>query len=220
MRMINKLLVMSIHEFVCYIIRLVITSIVVDLSEVLLTGIWGIDKALSKKLGIEQVAVANAVYGSNLDTLLRGEITELSYWHEILRQTQWGITPNELMGYARNNFTEIEGTRGLIRRLHTNYNLGLLSNHAKEWIAFCSSKFGYEKLFNECMYSYEIGICKPDLGIYEAMLTKLGVPASSCLFIDDNPENVSTAENIGFTGIQFSNAGQLEKDLYKLRLLD
>ena len=45
-------------------------------------------------------------------------------------------------------------------------------------------------LFDHLILSYEVGCMKPDARFYQAAVAAAGVPAESCVFIDDLPENV------------------------------
>lgn len=47
------------------------------------------------------------------------------------------------------------------------------------------------------------GILKPDPRAYALCLERLGLPASACVFVDDQPNNVAGATNAGMQGIQF-----------------
>jgi putative hydrolase of the HAD superfamily len=53
-------------------------------------------------------------------------------------------------------------------------------------------------------YSCDLRITKPSREIYEHCLTKLGIPPSETLFLDDRPENIRAAEALGMHGIVFT----------------
>ena len=55
---------------------------------------------------------------------------------------------------------------------------------------------------------------KPDPVIYETFLSKYGLKADECLFIDDRNENVSGAKIVGFNGFCFK--GDFEKIIEQL----
>ena len=61
--------------------------------------------------------------------------------------------------------------------------------------------------------SYEIGIMKPAREYFEKTLDVLEVKAEECVFIDDNPNNVSAAEELGIAGITFTDLDQLKSAL-------
>jgi putative hydrolase of the HAD superfamily len=74
---------------------------------------------------------------------------------------------------------------------------GLLSN---------SWGFGYPRdlfgdLFDAVVISAEVGMRKPEPGIFRHAAQLLGLPPQACIFIDDIQANVTAAEELGFTGV-------------------
>ena len=64
------------------------------------------------------------------------------------------------------------------------FKLGLLSVHAKEWIEYCDKKYGYHRLFDSTLYSFEIAVSKPDKKAYRTILQRLNSkPASKMWFL-------------------------------------
>jgi putative hydrolase of the HAD superfamily len=57
--------------------------------------------------------------------------------------------------------------------------------------------------FDAFVLSYEVGCLKPDAGFYEACARAAGVPAASCVFIDDLAENVAGARKAGLESVQY-----------------
>jgi putative hydrolase of the HAD superfamily len=53
-------------------------------------------------------------------------------------------------------------------------------------------------------YSCDLGITKPSPEIYKHCLAKLGIAPSDTLFLDDRPENIRAAEDLGMHGIVFT----------------
>lgn len=54
-----------------------------------------------------------------------------------------------------------------------------------------------EDYFDKCYLSYEMGMTKPDVGIFEKLLKEEGIAPESCLFLDDGIKNIRTAEALG-----------------------
>lgn len=52
--------------------------------------------------------------------------------------------------------------------------------------------------------SFELGMNKPDVRIYEAVLAKLGATPGECVFLDDNQDNVEGAEAAGLIAFCYS----------------
>lgn len=194
-----------------------ITTIIFDLSEVYLTGLYKTEHHLAKLWNIEQKEIYEKNKESGLFEFFNGKISEDEFWRRVIKNNNWPISLKEIKELVRKNFNEIEGTREIIERLKKKgYKLGLLSVHSKEWVEHCERKFDYHKLFHSISYSFEVAVCKPDKEAYNHILKKLKAKPEECLFIDDQLKNIKAARDLGISAILFKNPEQLKKDLKKL----
>jgi FMN phosphatase YigB (HAD superfamily) len=192
-----------------------ISVIIFDLAEVILSGLLGVEEKISRKLNMEATEILNKLNNEHLIKLFKGKISEDEYWNLVLKETSWNVDIDLLKKLIRENFREIEGTRAILIRLKNNNNikLGLLSVHAKEWIEYCEEKFDFHSFFDATSYSYENSLCKPDKEAYLDILNKLDAYPEESLFIDDSLKNIEAAKGLGMLVIQFIDATQLEHDL-------
>lgn len=89
------------------------------------------------------------------------------------------------------------------------------SAHVKEWVEYCELTYDYHKLFDKIVYSYEVGVSKPNKDIFLSLLKKLKVKPEQCLYIDDYIKNIDAAKELGMETIQFISARDLKKQLLK-----
>jgi putative hydrolase of the HAD superfamily len=68
-------------------------------------------------------------------------------------------------------------------------------------------------LFDGFILSYEVGHMKPAREFFDACVKAAGVPASSCIFIDDIAENIEGARAAGLTGLPYVDTPALMMDL-------
>ena len=195
-----------------------ITTIIFDVGDVLLTGVYGIEKKLEPFLGISGKEILGKLYIKEDQDFFHGKISEKEYWEAIILKNRWNnLSVDFLKRLIRSNFREIPGTREIVECLkNKEYKLGILSDHTKEWARYCNNKFHHHNLFDSLNYSYEIGACKPGRKIYETALRRLGSSPDECLFIDDNENNILGAKKLGINTIQFRNAQQLKNELEKM----
>lgn len=111
----------------------------------------------------------------------------------------------------------------LITRLrHRGIRVAALSNlepSRARWL----KRHNINSIFDIVVFSCEVGMRKPDLkpgdredlAIYRLTLERLDLKPGECVFVDDNVNCVSAAEQAGIKGIQFRNAAQLEDELRK-----
>ena len=67
--------------------------------------------------------------------------------------------------------------------------------------------------FDVLVWSYQLGLAKPDPAIYRYVLEKLGTQPGETLFIDDRKENVDAAVALGMKAIVFTTVEKLRADL-------
>lgn len=79
--------------------------------------------------------------------------------------------------------------------------------------------YGFLNRFQQIFVSGELRMVKPDPAIYRHVLTEIGAPAQSCLFIDDSPKNVAAALALGLHGHHFAEASALRTELARAGLL-
>ena len=200
-----------------------IRSILFDLAEVYIRGMKGAEHEISVATGQEPRTVWHAHLNvGELYELFRGGISEDRYWNAVIAA---GNYPAQIAGQdakkffkatMRKNFTRIEGTEEVIRKLKAaGYTLGLISDHAREWIEYCEGEFPIREFFDDVCYSFDTGhIKRDDAHNFTCSIESLGADPATTLFIDDNPKNFPGARETGIAHLHhFKNASDLERYL-------
>ena len=84
---------------------------------------------------------------------------------------------------------------------------GLATNQQNLRGAYMRSSLGFEKIFDEQFYSFEIGLAKPETGYFQTIMDRIDVVPDRVLFIDDHDGNVAGAREIGIHGELFPRDG-------------
>jgi putative hydrolase of the HAD superfamily len=98
----------------------------------------------------------------------------------------------------------------LLQELRKNYKVFLLSNtnsiHFDHYTRDFNESFGIHlvDLFDQVFVSHEIGMHKPEAGIYTYVLGNAEIDASETVFIDDSLANIQAAELLGIRGIHIN----------------
>jgi putative hydrolase of the HAD superfamily len=61
-------------------------------------------------------------------------------------------------------------------------------------------RHGGDRVLDALVLSCEVGVAKPDEGIYTVALDRAGVAPSEAIFVDDIEVNVAAARRLGLTG--------------------
>lgn len=107
---------------------------------------------------------------------------------------------------------EPTGTMFLARQLAERYPVWLASNTNPSHIRYGETQ-GYFDGFAGMIYSFEIGVRKPEGEFFQKALDIAGTRAGSSLFVDDKPENVQVALTIGFETLHYRSDPQIKRDL-------
>lgn len=96
----------------------------------------------------------------------------------------------------------------LLQNLAKNYQLYLLSNTSSVHITQVnkilertSGLKSLDDLFTKVFLSYEMGLMKPDLKIYQEVMQQAGLEANETMFLDDNLDNIAAAASLGIHAI-------------------
>jgi putative hydrolase of the HAD superfamily len=93
----------------------------------------------------------------------------------------------------------------LARSLKKNYKIALMSNATDEWITPLLEENNMNDIFDNIIVSANVGIAKPERGIFEYTLKELDVTASEAIFVDDRLKNVDGGNDAGIKSILFTN---------------
>jgi putative hydrolase of the HAD superfamily len=152
-----------------------------------------------------------------------GQLSGKEYWFKILQH--FGLEPNEsmindLIRADVKSWTEINRSMiGFIEESRRNVEkLAIISNMMRDTLAYMKSHFEWLKIFDEQIYSCEIGINKPDIRIFEFCLRSLDISPQACLFVDDSQKNVLGAVKSGMNVVYYKSFAQFSqvfsKDYY------
>lgn len=88
-----------------------------------------------------------------------------------------------------------------------------LSNMEAQTFPVRLARFGFLRALDGHVISGLEGLAKPDLRIFELLLSRFGLDPGATLFIDDNAANVAAARTAGLQAIRFVSPGSLRAEL-------
>jgi putative hydrolase of the HAD superfamily len=96
------------------------------------------------------------------------------------------------------------------------YRMALLTNNVREWEPHWRAKLpDIDEIFEVVVDSAFVGMRKPEPGIYELTLERLGdgVSAADCLFVDDIEANCEMAVELGMTAVHYREPEQAIREI-------
>ena len=149
------------------------------------------------------------------DLLDKGEISTTHFLNEIKRQIRYpGPIEDLLLAWNAMLLDVPEERLDVLVEMKHNYNTYLLSNTCEPHIEAFERELhdehgirNFNDYFDKVYYSCRIGLRKPNKDIFELVLNENGLKAEETVFIDDSPQHVKAAGELGI------NAFLLQKNL-------
>ncbi|MBU1719617.1 MAG: HAD family phosphatase [Bacteroidetes bacterium] len=141
---------------------------------------------------------------SLFDNLETGKASEEDFCRFFNQHT--GMPDNEII-YAWNTLIlDLPAHRiEMIKHLSKKYRVFLLSNtniiHYKVYTAMLKAQYGYnswDELFEKAWFSFDLGMRKPDMEIYQFVQEAASLTPSETLFIDDTIQNLNEPRVLGW----------------------
>ena len=201
-----------------------IKNVIFDLGGVLLNIDYQKTTNAFKQLGYADFEnMYSMLKGNNVfDDLETGHITEDAFYQYMTGAASETVTNGQVQS-AWNAMLLDFRTESLqhLKLLREKYRIFLLSNtnsiHKRAFDQILNKQTGIadlEHYFHKAYFSQQVGLRKPNAGIFEFVLQDAGISAAESLFIDDLPENCEAAERHGIKTICYdkNNHAGFEKE--------
>jgi epoxide hydrolase-like predicted phosphatase len=178
-------------------------ALLVDFGGVLTTSIWPAFASFCEREGLERDAVRELFRSSPealalLRGLETGELEPAAFEPRFAKLL--GLAAGE--GLIERLFCDLrpeEAMIGAVRAARAaGVRTGLVSN---SWGPEIYDPALLDGLFDAIVISGEVGLHKPQAGIYLLACERLGVDPAEVVFVDDLRENVAGAEEVGMVGV-------------------
>ena len=120
-----------------------------------------------------------------------------------LRATRQDIeaTALEKVYQSQHTYNLMEDAIPTLEALKGRCKLGIISD---TWpsIVPVLERFGILPYFDAITYSFQLGCFKPNPRMFQDALSKMGLPAQECVFIDDVARNLEGAAKVGIQPVQ------------------
>ena len=158
----------------------------------------------------------------NLDLLTefdKGALSPGDFYRRVVRAVGSGIGEAEFNAIYNDIFRLNPPALDVLRKQKAaGKTLVLLSNTDILRFGHIRQRYPEILIFDDYVLSYELGMVKPEPGIYLEAARRAGCPPEECVFIDDIPENVEAARKLGMAGIVYRPETDLASELEKLGL--
>jgi putative hydrolase of the HAD superfamily len=162
-----------------------------------------------EELGRAMSRIEQAEGKHPLYELERGQISEADFLQKLgdALEPELGHRP-ELHRFREIYFQALHPNEPMIDLMRVlkgrDYRMALLTNNVREWEPLWRSMLPVDEIFEVIVDSGFVGMRKPEPGIYELTLERLGgVTAGQSLFIDDSDVNCAAARELGMSAVHY-----------------
>ncbi len=146
------------------------------------------------------------LYWKYRDDYDAGRLSGPAYWQEIGQAAGREITVPQAerlievdcRSWSHTNRKTLKWARNLKA---AGYCIGILSNMHTDLREYLKRNAPWLPAFSHCIFSCDVGMVKPEPGIYKLLLEDLPVPAAQTVFLDDKQPNLDAAAKLGIQGI-------------------
>jgi putative hydrolase of the HAD superfamily len=159
-----------------------------------------------------------ALYWADRHAYDEGKLTGIAFWQKLLADGQLNLasTAVEELNHwdARMWTTQNPAMLAWQQQLRQHGILtAILSNMGDSVLENIKREFDWLPRFDVLVWSYQLGVAKPDPAIYRHTLQQLGTAPGETLFLDDKAQNIDAARALGLKAIQFTTVERLREDL-------
>ena len=178
-------------------------------------------QSMAQRYGISEKELDRIVFHNSLSADAEKGLYSKEELLERMAQ-QVGITLEDATAFYMEYFSKDEEDAELVafvRTLKPHYKLGLLSNAypgTREWM---QKYHTFLDLFEISFFSAEAGMRKPEPEFFRLILDAMQVDPQKTLFVDDFPENIAGAQQLGMQTVWYTDREKcipLLKDLLQV----
>ncbi len=151
---------------------------------------------------------------------MAGKYKPQEFYRLMMERYPCDLSPEEYTGIWNRVIGEPKtGIREIIDDLKESYTLSVCSNTDPWHWNYCRQSYDFLSKFRHYFLSFEMGMNKPDPGVFKTVLTQLKAAGPECVFIDDTAENIETAKGFGIVGILSSQPVEIRQAMLNLNVL-
>lgn len=193
-------------------------AVLVDLYETLVSIDWGVRDRGRASLALNASVDPDALYQALLATRELRDTGRLGTLEQemarVLEVCGVPADPDLCAGMAaaevalwRRSITLYDDAVPVLRALRGSGVPAVLVSNCQSWTRALVEDLGLDALVDGVILSCEVGVAKPDPGIFERALATVGVEPARALFVDDTVEFLDGAARLGIRTLELDRLG-------------
>lgn len=146
-----------------------------------------------------------------------GKITDEEFWNWALREWHLDLTVQEVIDLLIEGYETNKSAVEYVRKVrNAGYKTVICSNNFPARINGLQKRFGFLGDFDVVVFSYEVGVDKPNKEIFQILVKKTGVKADEIVYSDDDESKMEGAKELGINTFLYTNFDAFTKHLDSL----
>ena len=170
---------------------------------------------ISKVFNKDMESVCKKAYGGNFRACILGKMSMKEHLEEYLGDPDYDALSKMLNPDNLNIMCPLlkENYDYICTLKEKGYHLYILSNLTKETYEYLNKTIDIPKYFDGAVFSYEIGMRKPDREIFEYIINKFNLRKEETIFFDDKQKNINASNDFGIKGFVFNSIEDIKENL-------
>ena len=185
-----------------------IKAICFDLDGVyFLNGKSNFIKALTKLGVVEDEAKRVFLKSDQMNKKYKlGKMTDEEYWSWAINEWDLHLTVTEIIDLLIEGYETNERAVEYVKKVRGgSYKTIICSNNFPARVNGLEKRFGFLKDFDAKVFSYEVGMDKPNKEIFKELIAKSGVRAEELFYSDDDESKMIGAKKLGINTFLYTD---------------
>lgn len=150
----------------------------------------------------------------------KGIMSETDYWNFVNQSFGQNLSIEQITNLLMEAYSVNQNVVDYVKKVRSEgVKTCICTNNFPTRINALNKKFNFLSDFDVQVFSYDVGINKPDTKIFQTLIEKSGVLPSELFYADDNQGCVDSAISVGINAITYTNFENFTIELVKLGVL-
>ena len=169
------------------------------------------------KLGVDQTAIDYILHQEPMRKFKKGKIDEGIFWQNAIEYWKIDKSPQEIIDLLSQGYEIDPQIHSILEKVKApGYKTCICSNNFVTRINQLEAKFNFLKDFDVAVFSYEVGVLKPDKRIFEELIKRAQVKPEEIIYSDDSEEKLAGALELDIQAFVYENFEQFQNKLIEL----
>jgi putative hydrolase of the HAD superfamily len=154
----------------------------------------------------------------NVNEYMEGKLTSSQFYERTRRLFKMDIRYQEfyrIWNSMFDHYPEVEEMIKVLKKKYPEIKLVLISNTNLAHWDHIKEEYDVLKLLDGIVVSHEVGVQKPDSGIFNEAMRLAGSAPKNTFYTDDRPDLIDAARVMGIRAFQFTGHESLRENLAK-----